>query len=81
MERELISGLTRLALLVAEQLQSSREAAYYAEQDERREQAKAAPATAFAGMFGPAAGMYVPSAGPESQLLHHVAKAGVDDQP
>ncbi|ELB2793234.1 hypothetical protein QMX34_003868 [Aeromonas hydrophila] len=81
MERELISGLTRLALLVAEQLQSSREAAYYAEQDERREQAKAVPATAFAGMFGPAAGVYVPNAGAESQLLHHVAKAGVDDQP
>ncbi|MGG5827725.1 hypothetical protein [Aeromonas salmonicida] len=81
MERELISGLTRLALLVAEQLQSSREAAYYAEQDNRREQAKAAPATAFAGMFGPAAGVYVPGASTESQLLHHDPATGVDGKP
>jgi len=81
MERELISGLTQLALLVAEQLQNSREAAYYAAQDDRREQAKAAPAAAFAGLFGPAAGVYVPNAGAESQLLHHAAKGGVDDQP
>ncbi|MNG76914.1 hypothetical protein D3C79_354530 [compost metagenome] len=77
----MITGLTRLALLVAEQLNASREAAYYDRQDERREQAKAAPATAFAGMFGPAAGVYDPNASTESQLLHHNAPAGVDGQP
>ena len=79
MEPALTSALTRLALLVAEQIQSSREAAYYAEQDTRREQAKAAPAAAFAGLFGSAAGVYVPGA--ERQLLHHAPAPGVDDQP
>lgn len=74
----MITGLTRLALLVAEQLKSSREAAYYAEQDDRREQANAAPAAAFAGMFGPAAGVYVPSTSAEGKLLHHASQAGVD---
>ncbi|WP_270807115.1 hypothetical protein [Aeromonas sp. QDB25] len=77
----MITGLTRLALLVVEQLNASREAAYYAEQDDRREQAKAAPAAAFAGLFGPAAGVYDPSAGAERQLLHHAPEAGVDGQP
>lgn len=77
----MITGLTRLALLVAEQLKSSREAAYYAEQDSRREQAAAAPAAAFAGMFGPAAGVYDPGTSAEGQLLHHAAPAGVDGQP
>ncbi|OCA65192.1 hypothetical protein A9R12_13735 [Aeromonas hydrophila] len=81
MDPVLTSALTRLALLVAEQLQSSREAAYYAEQDYRREQAKAAPAAAFAGLFGPAVGMYVPGASAERQLLHHAPAPGVDDQP
>lgn len=81
MEPALISGLTRLALLVAEQLNASREAAYYAEQDDRREQVKAAPAAAFAGMFGPAAGVYDPGTSAEGQLLHHAAPAGVDGQP
>lgn len=80
MEPVLISGLTRLALLVAEQVQSSREAAYYAEQDTRREQTKAAPAAAFAGLFGPAAGVYVPGTTAERQLLHHAPEAGVDGQ-
>lgn len=80
MEPALISGLTRLALLVAEQVQSSREAAYYAEQDTRREQTKAAPAAAFAGLFGPAAGVYVPGTTAERQLLHHATEAGVDGQ-
>ncbi|MGN5168204.1 hypothetical protein ACTG10_23655 [Aeromonas hydrophila] len=80
MEPALISGLTRLALLVAEQLNASREAAYYAEQDDRREQAKAAPAAAFAGLFGPAAGVYVPGTSAERQLLHHATEAGVDGQ-
>ena len=80
MEPALISGLTRLALLVAEQLNASREAAYYAEQDDRREQAKAAPAAAFAGLFGPAAGVYVPGTSAERQLLHHAPEAGVDGQ-
>lgn len=81
MEPAVITGLTRLALLVAEQLSASREAAYYDQQDDRREQAKAAPAAAFAGMFGPAAGVYLPSTSTESQLLHHTAQAGVDGQP
>jgi hypothetical protein len=81
MERELISGLTRLALLVAEQLQSSREAAYYAAQDDRREQAAAAPAAAFAGLFGAAAGVYDPNTSSEGQLLHHAPAPGVDGQP
>lgn len=80
MDPVLTSAVTRLALLVAEQIQSSREAAYYAEQDTRREQATAAPAAAFAGMFGPAAGVYVPDARAEGQLLHHATQAGVDDQ-
>ena len=80
MEPALISGLTRLALLVAERLNASREAAYYAEQDDRREQAKAAPAAAFAGLFGPAAGVYVPGTSAERQLLHHATEAGVDGQ-
>ncbi|WP_429123275.1 hypothetical protein [Aeromonas veronii] len=80
MEPVLISGLTRLALLVAEQLNASREAAYYAERDTKREQATAAPAAAFAGMFGPASGVYVSGASTEGQLLHHAAQAGVDDQ-
>lgn len=80
MEPALISGLTQLALLVAEQLNASREAAYYAERDTKRDQATAAPAAAFAGMFGPAAGVYVPSASTEGQLLHNAAQAGVDDQ-
>ncbi|HGY1052600.1 TPA: hypothetical protein ACNUVO_003353 [Aeromonas salmonicida subsp. pectinolytica] len=80
MEPALISGLTRLALLVAEQLNASREAAYYAEQDDRRQQAKAAPAAAFAGLFGPAAGVYVPGTSAERQLLHHATEAGVDGQ-
>lgn len=81
MDPALISGLTRVALLVAEQISASREAAYYAEQDSRRQQAAAAPAAAFAGMFGPAAGVYDPSAGAEGKLLHHAAQAGVDGQP
>lgn len=81
MDPVLTSAVTRLALLVAEQIQSSREAAYYAEQDTRREQAKAAPAAAFAGLFGPAAGVYVPSASAEGQLLHHAPAPGVDGQP
>lgn len=81
MERELISGLTRLALLVAEQLQSSREAAYYAAQDDRREQATAAPAATFAGLFGAAAGVYDPNTSSEGQLLHHAPAPGVDGQP
>lgn len=81
MEPALITGLTRLALLVAEQLQSSREAAYYAAQDDRREQATAAPAAAFAGLFGAAAGVYDPTASSEGQLLHHATAPGVDGQP
>ncbi|MEG2891284.1 MAG: hypothetical protein RR874_20145 [Aeromonas sp.] len=80
MDPVLTSALTRLALLVAEQIQSSREAAYYAERDTKREQATAAPAAAFAGMFGPSAGVYVSGASTEGQLLHHAAQAGVDDQ-
>ncbi|MFM5239809.1 hypothetical protein ACEUAP_20780 [Aeromonas veronii] len=80
MEPVLISGLTRLALLVAEQLNASREAAYYAERDTKREQATAAPAAAFAGMFGPASGVYVPDASTEGQLLHRASPVGVDDQ-
>lgn len=81
MDPVLTSALTRLALLVAEQIKSSREAAYYAEQDTRREQAKAAPASAFAGLFGPDAGVYVPSTSAESRLLHHAPAPGVDDRP
>lgn len=77
MEQAVISGLTQLALLVAEQLQRSREAAYYGEQDNRREQVVADPVAAFAGLFGPAAGVYDPSASPESQLLHHATAPGV----
>ncbi len=77
----MITGLTRLALLVAEQLQSSREAAYYVAQDDRREQAKAAPAAAFAGLFGPAAGVYDPGTSAERQLLHHAPAPGVAGQP
>lgn len=81
MEPALISGLTQLALLVAEQLKCSREAAYYDAQDDRREQAKAAPAAAFASLFGPAAGVYGPGTSAERQLLHHAPEAGVDGQP
>ena len=81
MDPVLTSALTRLALLVAEQLKSSREAAYYAEQDSRREQAAADPAAAFAGMFGPAAGVCDPGASAEGKLLHHAPQAGVDGQP
>ena len=77
----MITGLTRLALLVAEQLKSSREAAYYAEQDSRREQAAAAPAAAFAGLFGAAAGVFDPNTSSEGQLLHHAPAPGVDGQP
>ncbi|MDX7852977.1 hypothetical protein [Aeromonas caviae] len=73
----MISGLTQLALLVAEQLQRSREAAYYAEQDNRRDQVVADPAAAFAGLFGPAAGVYDLGASAESQLLHHATASGV----
>lgn len=80
MDPVLTSAVTRLALLVAEQIQRSREAAYYAERDTKREQATAAPAAAFAGMFGPAAGVYFPGASTEGQLLHHAAQAGVDDK-
>ena len=81
MDPVLTSALTRLALLVAEQIKSSREAAYYADQDNRREQANAAPSAAFAGLFGPAAGVYDPSASGQAQLLHHAAPPGVDGQP
>lgn len=77
----MITGLTRLALLVAEQLNASREAAYYDQQDDRREQAKAAPAAAFADLFGAAAGVYDPNTSSEGQLLHHAAAPGVDGQP
>lgn len=80
MDPVLTSALTRLALLVAEQIQSSREAAYYAERDTKREQATAAPAAAFAGMFGAAAGVYDPNTSSEGRLLHHTAQAGVDGQ-
>lgn len=81
MDPVLTSALTRLALLVAEQIKSSRDAAYYAEQDDRRGQATAAPAAAFAGMFGPAAGVYDPNTSSEGQLLHHAPAPGVDGQP
>lgn len=77
----MITGLTRLALLVAEQLNASREAAYYDQQDDRREQTKAAPAAAFAGLFGAAAGVYDPNTSSEGQLLHHAPAPGVDGQP
>jgi len=81
MDPVLTSAVTRLALLVAEQLNASREAAYYAEQDDRREQAKADPAAAFAGLFGAPAGVYDPGTSAERQLLHHAAATGVDGQP
>ena len=81
MDPVLTSALTRLALLLAEQIKSSREAAYYAEQDAWRGQATAAPAAAFAGLFGAAAGVYDLNTSSEGQLLHHAPAPGVDGQP